>query len=91
MKSKLATILSVAVLGSAALMFAQDAATDVKDAAKDTGHATKVAAKKTANATEEAADKTGDATKTAAKRTHGVFVEVVFGIGLSGAGESHGK
>jgi len=72
MKSKLGMFVGLMLLSTTALMYAQ-VGTDLKDAAKDTGHATKTAADKTGHATEKAADKTGDATKTAAKKTaHGV-------------------
>jgi len=43
MKSKLAAILAVAVLSSAAFVFAQDVVHDVDKGAKDVGHDTKVA------------------------------------------------
>jgi len=43
--------LSLAVLALAAFVYGQDAASDVKEAAKDTGHATKKAAKTTGHAT----------------------------------------
>src|ERR1700686_4171403 len=76
-------IIAAALLALTAFSYGQ-VGTDVKDAAKDTGHATKKAAVKTGHATkkaavktgeatEKAADKTGDATETAAKKTgHGV-------------------
>ena len=60
--------IAAALLALTAFSYGQ-VGTDVKDAAKDTGHATKKAAVKTGHATEKAADKTGDATETAAKKT----------------------
>ena len=62
--------LSLAVLALAAFAYGQDAASDVKKAAEDTGHATKTAAKKTGHATAKAADKTADATKDARSSSH---------------------
>ena len=51
--------LSLAVLALAAFAYGQDAASDVKDAAKDTGHATKKAAKKTGCAANSTSMSTG--------------------------------
>lgn len=69
MKFCLKAILAAMLLSAVPFMLAQDAATDVKKGAEDTGHATKVAAKDTAKGTEKVADKTGHATKVVAKDT----------------------
>lgn len=65
----LKTLFAAMLLSAVPVLLAQDAATDVKKGADDTGHATKVAAKDTAKGTEKAADKTGHATEVAAKDT----------------------
>jgi len=65
MKSTLAVLVSVLLMFLVSTAYAQD----VKDAAKDTEHATAKAAKKTAHATDKAAGKTADVTKDAAKDT----------------------
>ena len=69
MKFRLKVILAAALFSAVPLALAQDAATDVKKGADDTGSATKKVATKTAHGTEKAADKTGHATKVAAKNT----------------------
>src|SRR5208282_2461716 len=69
MKFRMQAILAAMLLSAVPIALAQDAATDVKKGAEDTGHATKVAAKDTAKGTEKAADKTGAATEKAAKAT----------------------
>ena len=60
--------LAIALLACSAFVYAQ-VATDTKDAAKDTGHATKVAAKDTAHATKVAAKDTAKGTDKAADKT----------------------
>ena len=72
MKSTLAMLVSVLLMSLVGAAYAQDA---VKDAAKDTEHATTKAAKKTAHATDKAADKTADTTKSAGKDTAHVTTE----------------
>jgi hypothetical protein len=69
MKVKLWGIVASALLVSASLLYAQDAAKDVDKGAKDTAHVTKTAAKDT----EKAADKTGKTgEKVGKKGAHGV-------------------
>ena len=73
MNSRLKTVLALALLSTVPVLFAQDAATDVKKgtekAADTTGHDTKVAAKDTAKGTEKVAKKTGSGIKKATKAT----------------------
>jgi hypothetical protein len=72
MRSKLSMLLAV-ILALGVVGFAQDAASDVGKAAKDTGKATETASKKTAHGTEKAAEKTGHGAKKGVKGVvHGV-------------------
>jgi Ni/Co efflux regulator RcnB len=62
-------ILAAVLFSAVPLALAQDAATDVKKGADDTGHATKKVVKTAGKDTEKAADKTGHETKVVAKDT----------------------
>jgi hypothetical protein len=86
-----ALALAIALLASAALLYAQDAATT---AAKDTGHATKVAAKDTAHATKVAAKDTAKSTDKAADKTakgsDDVAHDTAHGVKKAGKAVGHG-
>ena len=62
MKTKFCLTMTAALLALTAFSYGQ-AGTDMKDAAKDTGHATKTAAKDTGHATKTAAKDTGKGTE----------------------------
>jgi len=63
--------LAVALLACSAFVYAQ-VATDTKDAAKDTGHATKVAAKDTGHGVKKGTKAVGHGVKKAGKKTEDV-------------------